>query len=145
MVFLRAYFHIHQRERLLRVCFMTVLFLALVPAIFPTGYFNWTNTFNWNDAWSEASAASPASYAICFFNRNYAQASYDTCTAWPSLTDADLQVCLGVASQLPLGVTTGVVSMGVSMAQPSEKEALSLMKPAGNPAYALGIKVTHSP
>lgn len=114
MVFLRTYFHLYRRERLLRVGFVTVLFLVLVPAIFPTGYFNWVNT------WLEGSAASPASYATCFFNIKYAKESYDSCAAWANLNDTasdrpTFQVCLSVASGVPLGSTTGLLGMGVSM------------------------------
>ncbi|KAK4164070.1 hypothetical protein QBC43DRAFT_353749 [Cladorrhinum sp. PSN259] len=60
LVALRGYLHLHQRERNLRLIFMTLLWLGLVPAILPTAFFNW--------AAREPSPAVPASNARCFFD-----------------------------------------------------------------------------
>ncbi|KAK4447253.1 hypothetical protein QBC34DRAFT_496345 [Podospora aff. communis PSN243] len=58
---LRGYFQEHKRERNIRLFFMTLMWLALLVAMVPTAFFDWEDS-------DEASAASPASSARCFFN-----------------------------------------------------------------------------
>lgn len=56
---------------------MTLLMLALVPAIVPTTFFNWENV--------QPSAAQPGSSARCFFDVGFARQQYNEtlCTVTP--------------------------------------------------------------
>ncbi|KAK0624061.1 hypothetical protein B0T14DRAFT_565370 [Immersiella caudata] len=66
---LRGYLNHHRGERNVRLFFMTVLWLALFPAIAPTAFFNWTA--------QEPTAADPASNARCYFEPGIGRALYD--------------------------------------------------------------------
>ncbi|KAK0643933.1 hypothetical protein B0T16DRAFT_191012 [Cercophora newfieldiana] len=66
---LRGYLDRHRRERNTRLFFMTVLWVAIFPAMMLTAFFNWTA--------EEPTAAEPASNARCFFQPSVGLALYE--------------------------------------------------------------------
>jgi hypothetical protein len=66
---LRGYLHHHRGERNIRLFTMTILWLALFPAIAPTAFFNWTA--------EEPTAAGPASNARCYFEPGVGTTLFD--------------------------------------------------------------------
>jgi hypothetical protein len=78
---LRSYLHQHQSERNWRLVFMTVLWAGLVPAMFPTAFFNWLNR--------EPSSSLPASSARCFFRLSDAQSLFNSTACFSSLVSLE--------------------------------------------------------
>ena len=65
---LRGYLHQHQRERNLRLFFMTVLWAGLIPAMVPTVFFNWPAESTPYQSLKEPTAGFASSSAQCFFD-----------------------------------------------------------------------------
>lgn len=84
LIFLGEYLRKHPHQRAYRVFFRAVLWLLLLVAQVPTGYFNWVP----DDA-EEPSAANLTSPARCFFDLRTANARFDAVSEDSSLAATD--------------------------------------------------------
>ncbi|KAF5486804.1 hypothetical protein CGCS363_v013517 [Colletotrichum siamense] len=86
---LRGYFYRNQIERNFRMLFMSILFVGLITALVPTGYFNWDNSQ------SLPTAGVPASNVRCFFSQRVAQDVWNhrTCANATILRATDGNYC----------------------------------------------------
>jgi hypothetical protein len=84
LTFLRGHLYRHPIERNWRLFSMLLLFLLMVIAQGPIAYFNWNNSYVGIYPGTEPSAATPQSYARCFFDPRVAKIRFQT-----AVTDSD--------------------------------------------------------
>lgn len=112
LTFLRRYFQDHHKERNWRVGSMSILLLFLVPALIPTGFFNWSST-------SQVSAANATSYAECFFHIKIASARFATallqCRQNSTIISAVSNINECPKDTAELAFTTALQSMALSL------------------------------